>query len=512
MTKSGFIRMLTLALGALPTEPSPSHEALDAFLSESDLRVLLRQWLDLTDVGKTPPSRNQLLTWLCADIAFLDQWLNDHVNRILHHPRFQRVEATWRGLTFLIQQQPADANIQIRVLNASWRELTKDAEQAIEFDQSELFQKIYEDEFGTPGGYPFGLILADFELRHRSSADYPFDDFQTLTSLARAGAGAFAPVIFGAHPHLFELDSFEGLDRQLELERSFSQLSYLQADRFRKSDDARFVGVTLPRVLMRAPYRHHTRRTDHFPFEEDVCGFTNEKYLWGTAVYCLGATAMRAFATTGWFEEMIGVSSDGVAGGMVHGLATDWFDTEQDGVATKIVTDARLSVEDETSFSAQGFISLCHCNYTNVAMFHTCPSLHRPQLHDHPAANRNAELSTKLNLVLCVSRFAHYLKFLVRDQVGHFMDANRLEHQLTRWIQHYVSADPSMAPAVRARFPLSEASIRVNDVPGRPGTFMCVAHLRPHLQTDYAVTRFQLATEIPGRGRWVGTSRSFVPE
>ncbi len=288
-----------------------------------------------------PAGKDQVIRSLGRAIAMLDELLTRQTNAILHHPRFQSLEAAWRGLRYLVDQAEGAENVKIRILSVSWKELARDAERAVEFDQSQLFRKVYSEEFDTPGGEPFSVLLGDYDIRHRLTEEHPVDDLATLKAISGVAAAAFAPFVAAAHPSLFGMNEFATLEQPLNLPRTFDQLEYLKWQEFRASEDSRFVGLALPRVLMRLPYEENSRAARGFRFHEDVAGPDRGKYLWGNAVYAFGGVLIRAFAQTAWLADIHGVRRDEDGGGIVTGLPIHSFSTDKRGVAAKCVHRGR---------------------------------------------------------------------------------------------------------------------------------------------------------------------------
>ena len=476
------------------------HDGIEQFLAEKSLWHALAQWLQCAAPGRVRFTNRDVTYILSRDIARLDSLLSAKVNAILHDPRFQKLEASWHGLRYLIDQVEEGENIRIRVLTVSWKELVRDLERAIEFDQSQLFRKIYTEEFGMAGGEPYGVLLGDFEIRHRSSPDHPTDDVETLRAISQVSAAAFAPFVTGVHPSLLGMDSFSELELPLDLPRTFEQLEYLKWKAFRDSEDSRFVGLTLPQVLMRLPYENDGTRSDGFGFREDVEDLGLGKYLWGNAIYAFGAVLVRAFMESGWLATIRGVQRDKRYGGLVTGLPVHSFSTDKSGVALKCSTNGIVTDSREKELGELGFIPLCHCADTEFSAFYGNQSVHRPKQYDELVATVNARLSSMLQYILCVSRFAHYIKVMVRDRVGLFVGAADCEEYLRRWLMSYTTASDKGGSELRAKFPLREARVQLRERPDKPGTYACVIHLRPHLELDQMVTAVRLVTELaPGQ-------------
>jgi type VI secretion system ImpC/EvpB family protein len=485
-------------LGAVleATAAGPASSKLEQFLGEPSLEKSLADWLRWTLPPGASLDRPSLAGLLARDVARLDTAISEQVNAILHHPRFQKLEGSWRGLRHLAEQTDDESDVRIRVLNLPWKELARDVERAVEFDQSQLFRKIYGEEFDTPGGQPFGLLLGDYEIHHRPTAEHPLDDVAILTAVSHVAAAAFAPFIAGVHPSMFGLDDFTGLEQPLNLARSFDQLEFVKWKAFRDSEDSRFTGLTMPRVLMRLPYDDDGSRVDGFRFHEDVGRPDQSQYLWGSAAYAFGAVVIRSFAESGWLAGIRGVRRGEESGGLVPGLPVHSFATDRRGIAPKCSTDAVITDYQEQELGELGFIPLCHCADTEYSAFYGNQSIQKRKKYDEPAATTNARLSTMLQYMLCVSRFAHYLKVIARDKIGSFSEASDCEYFLHNWLQTYVTSDSEAPPDVKARYPLREATVRVREHPEKPGAYVCIAHLWPHFELDELRTTMRITTEL----------------
>jgi type VI secretion system protein ImpD len=476
--------------------PTRAAGALEEFLGQRDPWQALAFWLSRSGSLRGRPTRDQVARLLLRDIARLDGLLSGQVNAILHHPRFQQLEASWRGLRYLVEQAQDRENVKVRVLDLSWKDLARDLDKAIEFDQSQLFKKIYEDEFGTPGGEPYGVLLGDYAVRPRPGPDHPTDDLATLGKMAGVAAAAFAPFIAAAHPSLLDLGRFTDLERPLNLARNFAQPEYLRWRSLRQTEDSRFVGLVLPRVLARLPYADDGARPEGFRFREEVAGPDSDGYLWGNAVYAFGGVLTRAFGESGWLADIRGLPPDGRGGGLVTGLPAPDFPTDRAGLVPRPVTDASLTDQQEKELSDLGLIPLCHCPDTGAAVFYGNQSVQQPRRYDEEAANANARLSAMLQYMLCVARFAHYLKVIGRDKLGSFSGPQQCEDFLHRWLLDYTLADEAADPEKRAKYPLREYRVQVREHPGKPGSYLGVFHLRPHLQFDQVSTGVRLVTEL----------------
>ena len=494
-----------LRAAVVPDAPSsqvvpPAPGSAAEFLREASPWRALALWLGPSALHLK--TRRALLQALDRDIARIDGILSKQVNAILHHPRFQGLEAAWRGIRYLVDQAEDAEDVKIKVLNASWKELAKDAERAVEFDQSQMFRKIYSEEFGTPGGEPFGVLLGDYGIRHRPGPDHPIDDLEVLASISQVAAAAFAPFIAGAAPELFGLESFSQLERPMQLARIFEQPEYIKWKAFRETEDSRFTGLTLPRILLRLPYGNDGSRDDGFLFKEDVEGPDRSKYLWGNAAFAFGAVLVRAYRQSGWLAEIRGVRRDEESNGLVTGLPVHSFGTDRQGIAPKSSTDLIVGDAQEKELGDLGLIPLCHCPDTEYCAFYGNQSLQKPKVYNELPATMNARISAMLQYMLCVSRFAHYLKIRMQSKIGSFAEAREVEDDLNRWIHDYVAPDAEASASVKAKYPLREAQIQVAERPGKPGNYMCVMHLLPHYQLDAVTATVTLRTEMgPMQGR-----------
>lgn len=482
---------------AAPASPVPL--SLDAFLSEPSPAQSLRLWLG----SATGLDKDRIVRRLNRDVALIDRLVTDQLNAILHHPALQKLEASWRGLRYLVDRVDPEneRDVKIKVLSVSWRELARDFERATEFDQSQLFRKVYEEEFGQPGGEPYGVLLGDFEIHPRPSPAHPHDDLAVLAACAQVAAAAFCPFVTAASPAMFGLEDYSSLERRMDHAQNLAGVDYVKWNALRKTEDARFVGLTLPRVLMRLPYADDGTRIDRFCFREDVSAPDRHEYLWGNAAYALGGVLIRAFADSGWLADIRGVQRDVEGGGLVTGLPAPSFGTDKPGVAPKAKTEVAVSDNLERELSELGFLPLCDCPQTAYAAWYSMPSIQQPKRYDRPAATANARLSAQLSYMFCVSRFAHYLKVIGRDKVGTLQEPGELEQYLQRWVVRYVTTDAEAPPDVKARFPLREAKVEVRPQPGKPGAYQCVMHLCPHYELEELTATVRVTTELaPPRG------------
>lgn len=470
---------------------SPSGERLARFLAASSPAEALAIWLE-PRADDPRPARADLVRRLLLDVADIDDLLTSQVDAILHHERFAALEAAWRGLAWLCEEVEDPDRVHVRVLDLSWRELARDLERAIDFDHSNLFRKVYSAEFGTPGGQPFGVLLGDYRVCHRPSAATPQDDVAALRSISRVAAAAFAPFLCSIHPAFLGMEDFADFERHVDLERTFAQVEYGPWRAFRADEDARFVGLLLPHLRLRAPWEDTPRRADGFRYRES----NRHGGLLGNPIWAFGSVLVRAFARTSWLADIRGVVSDVDGGGLVVGPVQESFATDRPGTVPKPVTEVVISDVLERQLADQGLIALTHCPGTSLAAFYSIPSVKRTETLETPEATVNARLGTMLHYLLCVSRFAHYLKVLGRDKVGSFWTPEECETFLNDWLHPYTTSNPDMDPQMLARYPLREARAEVSEFPGKPGVYRCVVHLRPHFQLDQMSSSVRLVTEL----------------
>ncbi len=423
-------------------------------------------------------------------IAELDKKLSSQLNEVMHHGDFQKLEGTWRGLQHMVFNTETGTSMKIRVLNVKKQELLKDLEKAVEFDQSALFKKVYEEEFGQLGGEPYGMLVGDYNFSRHP------DDVSLLKMVSNVAAAAHAPFVSAASPKLFNMESFSELANPRDLSKIFQSVEYASWNSFRESEDSRYVALTMPRVLGRLPYGADFKRVEEFDYEEEVDGTDAEKYLWTNSSWAYAVRVTDAFAKYGWFARTRGVEG----GGVVDGLPVHTFPTDDGDVAMKCPTEIAISDRREFELSNLGFLPLLHCKNRDFAAFMGSQSCQKPKTYFDADANANAELSTKFNYLLCTSRFGHYLKMMARDKIGSDMERGDCERWLNDWISNYV-CDPSTAgEETKAQCPLSDANVEVREVAGRPGWYEAVAHLRPHFQLETLTASMRLVAQVPKTG------------
>jgi type VI secretion system protein ImpC len=424
---------------------------------------------------------------ISARVAQIDHLISLQLNEVLHNPAFQKLEGTWRGLKYLLDQSETGTQLKIRVLNASKKDLLRDLQRAPEFDQSAMFKKVYEEEYGLFGGEPFGALVGDYEF-----SKHP-EDLELLEKVSQVAAAAHAPFLSAASSELLNMDSFTNLDQPRDIGKIFDSTEYAKWKGFRESDDSKYVALTCPRVLMRLPYGRDTAPVEGFNFEEGVDGTDHSKYLWGNAAFALASKMTQAFATYGWCVAIRGVEG----GGLVDGLPSHTFRTDEGDVALKCPTEIAITDRREKELADQGLVSLVHCKGTDKAAFFSVQSCNKPKLYDSDAANANARLSAQLPYMMSTCRFAHYLKAMMRDKIGGFMSREDAWRFLNRWISKYVTQDDKASAEQKAKYPLREANVEVEEIKGKPGCYRAVAYLRPHFQLDEISVSLRLVAELP---------------
>ncbi|WP_261319233.1 type VI secretion system contractile sheath large subunit [Microbulbifer agarilyticus] len=434
--------------------------------------------------------------WISGLVVELDTLVSEQLNKILHTPKFQRLEASWRGLYLLVQEAPSAQNIKTKLLDLSWRDLARDIERAPDFDQSGFFHLIYNEEFGTPGGEPYGLLLGDYYISHRPYEGHPYDDVFTLKGIAHTAAAAFAPFVCSAAPQLFGVDHYNDLAKPMDYSEIFREKHYIRWNSLRELEDSRFIGITLPQVLMREPYTKGFTGYKGLRFQEQVTGSDGGKYLWGNSVFALGTVLMREFDEVGWFSHIRGVARDHLGGGLVTQLPALGYHIDSTPQFKRMSTSILITDFVERELSDLGFISLSHCYDTPYSAFNSVPSLQKIKQYRSKAAQANARISGMLQQILCASRFAHYIKVMIRDKVGAYINAADCERQLQHWMDRYTTGREDLSWEMLARYPLREARVRVVDEPGKVGSYQSVIHLKTHYTVDHLVSELKLTTAL----------------
>ena len=422
-------------------------------------------------------------------VAEIDLKLSEQINLIMHHEDFQKLEGTWRGLSHLVNNTETDENLKIRVLNLSKKDLGKTIKKfkGTAWDQSPLFKKMYEDEYGTPGGEPYGCLVGDYDFDHTPQ------NVEILKGIAEIAAAAHAPFISAAAPGLMNMETWQELGNPRDLTKIFQTAEYAPWRSLRDSEDSKYIGLTMPRFLSRLPYGAKTDPVEEFDFEEDVEGADHSKYCWANAAYAMGVNINRAFKLYGWCSQIRGAES----GGMVEGLPCHTFPTDDGGVDMKCPTEIAITDRREAELAKNGLMPLSHWKNTDYAVFVGAQSLHNPAEFDDPDATANANLGARLPYLFATCRFPHYLKCIVRDKVGSFKERADVETWLNEWITNYVTTDPTASDDVKARYPLSAAEVVVEDIEGNPGYYSAKFFLRPHYQLEGLTVSLRLVSKLP---------------
>src|SRR5215472_2470281 len=429
-----------------------------------------------------------------AAITAIDHKLSEQLNAIMHHPRLLQLEGSWRGLHYLVMNSETGTSLKLRVANIAKRELNRDLTRAVEFDQSQLFKQIYENEFGTPGGEPYGALIGDYEW-----TNHP-DDVETLRLMSNVAAGAFAPFISGVGASMFGFQDWTELSRPRDLAKIFETQEYTKWRSLRDSEDARFLNLVMPRVIARLPYGAATKPIDEFAYEEapyDAAGaalaMKHGEYCWMNAAYVMGSRLTDAFAKTGFCTAIRGAEN----GGKVENLPYHVFTSDDGDLDAKCPSEIGITDRREKELSDLGFLPIVHYKNTDYSVFFGAQSIQKPKKYDRPAATANAALSARLPYLMATSRFAHYLKVIARDWIGSFMEATDAARRMNRWINNYVNSNESAGQEMKARFPLREARVEVKDIPGQPGSYNAIAYLRPWLQLEELTTSMRLVARLP---------------
>ncbi len=460
-----------------------SDEAKSAV--EQAVRTLAEQAL-----AQTPLIGSDVLKSIEAIVAALDQKLTEQINLVMHHPDFQKLEGTWRGLHYLINNTETDEMLKIRVMNISKAEFGKTLKRfkGTKWDQSPLFKKVYEEEYGVFGGEPFGCLVGDFAFDHSPP------DVELLGEMAKVSAAAHAPFIAGASPTVMQMDSWQELANPRDLTKIFTTPEYAAWRSLRESEDARYIGLAMPRFLSRLPYGAKTSPVEEFDFEEDTGAADHSKYTWTNAAYAMAVNINRSFKMYGWCSRIRGIE----AGGAVEGLPAHTFPTDDGGVDMKCPTEIAISDRREAELAKNGFMPLVHRKNSDFAAFIGAQSLQKPFEYDDPDATANANLAARLPYLFACCRFAHYLKCIVRDKIGTFKEREDMQRWLQDWIMNYVDGDPAhSSESTKARKPLAAAEVVVEEVEGNPGYYTSKFSLRPHFQLEGLTVSLSLVSKLP---------------
>ncbi|MDA8249102.1 MAG: type VI secretion system contractile sheath large subunit [Rhodospirillales bacterium] len=425
-----------------------------------------------------------------AIIAAIDAKLSEQVNAIIHNEDFQQLESAWRGLHYLVNNTETDEMLKIKVLNISKKDVAKNLKKfrGTAWDQSPVFKKVYEEEYGQFGGEPYGLLVGDYYFDHSPQ------DVQMIGDLAQIAAAAHAPFIAAAAPTVFGMESWNELANPRDLTKIFQTPEYAAWRSLRESEDARYIGLCLPRYLSRLPYGEKTEPVEEFHFEEDVDGTDQTKFCWSNAAYAMATNITRAFKVYGWTTRIRGVES----GGAVEGLPTFTFPSDDGGVAMQCPTEIAINDRREAELAKNGFMPLIHKKNSDFAAFIGAQSLQKPQEYEDPAATANANLAARLPYLFASCRFAHYLKCMVRDKIGSTMSKAQLGNWLQTWLNQYVDGSPdSSSEDWKATHPLADGRVEVEENEENPGYYSAKFFLRPHYQLEGLTVSLRLVSRMP---------------
>jgi type VI secretion system protein ImpC len=473
-----------LEQGALKEEFKPRSDEAKSAVEAAVLTLAQQALSNSTVIGKDVTKSIQ------AMIAAIDAKLTAQINQILHNDEFQKLESAWRGLHYMVNNTESDEFLKIRVMDISKKELHKNLKKfkGAAWDQSPMFKKVYEEEYGQFGGEPFGAIVGDYHF------DQSPPDVELLGEMAKIAASAHAPFITGASANLMQMESWQELANPRDLTKIFGTPEYAGWRSLRDSDDSKYLGLCMPRFLARTPYGAKTNPIEEFDFEEDVAGADHSRYAWANAAYAMATNINRSYKMYGWGSRIRGIES----GGAVENLPLHTFPSDDGGVDQKCPTEIAISDRREAELSKAGLLSLIHRKNSDFAAFIGAQSLHKPAEYDDPDATANANLAARLPYLFACNRFAHYLKCIVRDKVGSFKEKSDMERWLNKWIMNYVDGDPvNSSEETKAQKPLAAAEVVVEEIEGNPGYYSSKFFLRPHYQLEGLTVSLRLVSKLP---------------
>lgn len=463
--------------GRLVRDPSQQSYAIDM------VNAFVNQVLD----NSNNVIFKDAVAFINQQIDHIDHLIGQQIDEILHHPKFQQLEASWRGLSYFVQNSETNTKLKIRLMNATKQEIADDLEKAVDFDQSALFKKIYEEEYGTFGGSPYSCVLVDYYFNAMPA------DMAIVQKLSNIGAAAHAPVITAPSPEMFDMDGFYQLGKPRDLSKIFESVDKIKWQSFRGSEDSRYLTMVLPRVLIREPYGPETNPVEGLNYTETIDGESQSSFVWTNACYMLGARITNAFALYGWTAAIRGVEG----GGLVENLPTYTFTSTDGDLALKCPTEIAIADRREKELSDLGFVALCHCKGTDKAAFFSGQTAQLPQTYNTADANANANISARLPYILAASRFAHYIKAMMRDKIGSFTSKEEVQQYLQTWLAEYVLLNESASQELKAEYPLSEGRVDVYDMPDNPGAYRALVFLKPHFQLEELTASIRLVANLP---------------
>lgn len=419
-------------------------------------------------------------------ISQIDQKLSHQLDAIMHHPVFQEIESTWRGLKFVVDRTDFRRNVKIEILDVSKDALRQDFEDAPEVIQTGFYRHTYIQEYDTPGGEPLGVTISNYEF------DRSPQDMTLLRNVSKVAAAAHMPFIASAGPKFFGKETMEEVAAIKDIANYFDRAEYTKWNSFRETDDSRYIGLTLPRVLARLPYGPETVPVRSFNYIEEVKGPDHERYLWANASYAFAANMVQSFIRNGWCVQIRGPQ----AGGLVEDLPIHLYDLGT-GNQMKIPTEVLIPETREFEFANLGFVPLSFYKNRDYACFFSANSTQKPALYDTKEATANSRINSRLPYIFLLSRIAHYLKVIQRENIGATKDRRVLELELNKWINNLVTEMTDPSSEVQASHPLRQAKVIVEDIEDNPGFFKVKTFLVPHFQIEGMDINLSMVSQMP---------------
>lgn len=470
------------------------EKKFESFSSASTLSEILESWVKLYPLPKNIHNKQQLLSLISSQVALIDDLIDNQLNCIIHNKMFQEMEARWRGLYLLVNEAQQGEHVTVKLLDITWNEIYKDIT-SLEFDQSELFNKIYSKEFGTPGGYPFGILLGDYYAHIQGGQSAK--DLSILSAMSEIAGSSFCPFIIGLDPKSLEVDNLSDLSLVDSTIQLFKQPQFNRWNNLRQNINSKFIGITIPRLLFRKPYLNEVSMEMDFCFNENISELNHINYLWGNGCFAFGLAIIRSFNETSWFDGIKGAKTtkNNKTDGIISQLPSVSHRTDNTLAETKYSTEIFIDENDESILSDLGFISFATDKRTGHALLLNSMSIFKT----NPALRQidtNSKISATLQYIFCASRFAHYIKIIGRDKIGSLVDKNELLKYISNWALRYVATNDVIDETLKSKFPLQGIKIDIEDIPGKPGCFHCIMRLQPRYQLEKVNTALTLVTEL----------------
>ena len=419
-------------------------------------------------------------------ISEIDRKISAQLDAILHNPAFQAMEAAWRSLKFLVDRTDFKKNVKIDLVDVSKEELAEDFEDAPETIQSGLYKHVYTSEYDTPGGEPYGAIVSNYSFNSLPP------DVGLMQEISRVSASCHCPFLGSVTPAFFGKDSVDELTRIEDMHSYMERSEFTKWNSFRETEDSRYLGLVLPRFLLRLPYGSDTSPVKEFNYEENVTGSDHHKYLWGNASFAFASNMVRSFVENGWCVQIRGPE----AGGKVEDLPIHFFDVGK-GQQMKIPTEILIPETREFEYAKEGFIPLSFYKNRNYACFFSANSTQKPTEYDDPAVTANMRINSRLPYIFLVSRIAHYLKVIQRENIGSTKSKMVLQDELTNWAKGLVTEMNDPGPELIATHPLKAAEVIVNEIEDNPGFFSVGLTVMPHFQIEGIDINLSLVSQMP---------------